>query len=784
MVKPLLFGKFCLLERISVGGMAEVFRAKPMDAPGFEKFLAIKRILPNLAEDDDFVEMFIDEAKIAVQLNHRNICQIYELGRLHDNHYIVMEFISGRDILAIQNRLRRERRIMSVGQAAYLCRQIAAGLDYAHRKTGPDGKPLGIIHRDVSPQNVLVSYTGEVKVIDFGIAKAATKTNKTQVGVLKGKFGYMSPEQVRGMPLDRRSDVFALGTLLHEMLTCRRLFYGESDFATLEKVRRADAPPPSKLNPNVPPEIDRIVAKALAADPEQRYQWCQDLADDLDNFLTKLRPPYTERTLEDWMQRMFAAEIEKEREKRQAFAQFQTTQDVEEFNEKLRQEISAKMGLPEDFSGRDKDEITAQATQIWDSSQGLPGADMETTEEATMQDSPEIMQAAHTMIVDNFNPDAPVPKPPPTVPMITQGEAPVAYVPPSMAHLYDVPPPTGPSRLGLVLVVLLVFGTLAIVGVAGYLFLFTDVVESTPDTGSLTVRTEPVQDVEVLLNGKIVATRTPHTGADLTPGRYTLEVRHPEYLPLARRVDVSAGSNSALDLQLKPRPVGEASLSLKVDPPEAEVYIDGALQSGSGAARTFTLDDRRQHLIEARLPGYFVAETRLEVTDGQKLNKTLKLRRLEGSIDIKTTPPGAKIYLNGTLAGRSPQTLPRLDARQTFEVELRAPGYALWKKTVVFDKSHQKTFQVNLRGKNEAPSEEEEEAFGFVTAVGKNAWWRVWVDGWDSGLTTPLTAKQRLTLPAGEHTITFVRGDTRHEEKVVVKEGRTVSLENPHPFEW
>ena len=133
MVKPVLFGKFCLLERISVGGMAEVFRAKPLDAPGFEKFLAVKRILPNLAEDDEFIEMFIDEAKIAVQLGHRNICQIFELGRLNDSHDIVMEFISGRDILAIQNRMRRERRIMSVGQAAYLTRQLACGLDAAHR---------------------------------------------------------------------------------------------------------------------------------------------------------------------------------------------------------------------------------------------------------------------------------------------------------------------------------------------------------------------------------------------------------------------------------------------------------------------------------------------------------------------------------------------------------------------------------------------------------------------------------------------------------------------------
>ncbi|MEO1273763.1 MAG: serine/threonine-protein kinase, partial [Myxococcota bacterium] len=181
-----------LNEFVVLGQVAEVFRAKRLDTPGFDKFLAIKRILPNLAEDNEFIQMFIDEAKITVQLNHRNICQIYELGRLEDSHYIVMEFISGRDILAILNRLRRERRIMSVGQAAYLVHQMALGLDSAHRKTDAQGSPLNIIHRDVSPQNVLVSYTGEVKIIDFGIAKAASRSSKTQAGVLKGKFGYMS----------------------------------------------------------------------------------------------------------------------------------------------------------------------------------------------------------------------------------------------------------------------------------------------------------------------------------------------------------------------------------------------------------------------------------------------------------------------------------------------------------------------------------------------------------------------------------------------------------------
>lgn len=773
MAKPVLFGKFCLLERISVGGMAEVFRAKPLDAPNFDKFLAIKRILPNLAEDEEFISMFIDEAKIAVQLQHRNICQIYELGRLHDSHYIVMEFISGRDILAIQNRMRRERKIMSVGQAIYLTRQIAAGLDSAHKKTGPDGKPLNIIHRDISPQNILVSYTGEVKVIDFGIAKAATRSNKTQVGVLKGKFGYMSPEQVRGFPLDRRSDIFALGTLLHEMLTCRRLFYGESDFATLEKVRKVDIHPPSKHNPNVPPEIDRIVMRALAAEPDQRYQWCSELMDDIDNFLAKLRPPYTERTLEDWMQRTFAEELEGERHKRQEFALFQTEEDVVEHNEKLRQELVEKMGLSPDFDGVDKDQINEQSTMIWDSAAGLPGADLAPTEEATVQDAPK------TMIVDGAGGLLQPPQ-----------SQPVAYVPPSMAHLYgDQMPQThgsqsgGMGKIGVLLVAALVFFSLAILGGAVYVFFGTDALDSAiATTGSVSVKTTPVQDVEVLLNGDLIATRTPFTKADLSPGAYTVELKHPDYKPTVRRVTVAAGETQDVSVELEARPVGKGTITLTVRPPRAVVYVDGEpLKAVNTGKRTITLDDRREHLIEARLVGHYVAETRIELTDGQKVTKTLELRKIRGEIDLKSKP-GGKVFLNGAAVGRTPTVLKDLDPFRVHELQVRAPGHQVWSKKVLFHRSYKKAYSARL--KRGTGTIADETRFGALSIDSGLAWWRVHVNGWDTGMTTPVTEKQPLTLPVGSHTISFVRGNDTHNFQVEVKAGTTGKLDKDTPFRW
>jgi len=234
--KPVPFGKYYLLERINVGGMAEVFKAKTFGVEGFERLLAVKRILPNIAEDEEFITMFIDEAKIAVQLQHANIAQIFDLGKVDDSYFIALEYVNGRDLRSIFDRMRSRGEALPIALACHVMMQVCEGLDYAHNKRDGQGRELHLIHRDISPQNVLIGYDGEVKLIDFGIAKAAGKASTTQAGILKGKFGYMSPEQVRGLPIDKRSDIFAVGIVLYELLTGERLFVGETDFSTLEKV--------------------------------------------------------------------------------------------------------------------------------------------------------------------------------------------------------------------------------------------------------------------------------------------------------------------------------------------------------------------------------------------------------------------------------------------------------------------------------------------------------------------------------------------------------------------
>jgi TonB family protein len=302
------FGQYVLVEKIATGGMAEVWKAYMRGVEGFQKVVAIKKILPHLSDNQDFIEMFIDEAKLAAQLNHNNIIHIYDLGKIQSSYYIAMEYIDGFDLKTILRRGGERDHPMSVELALFIASKIAAALDYAHRKKDFEEKEMGLVHRDVSPQNVLISQEGDIKLCDFGIAKAASKASHTQAGALKGKLQYMAPEQAWGRNIDRRSDIFALATVLFEMLTSRKLFTGDNELSILEQVREARVQPPSLYNDEVTPEIDKIVLKALQKDPANRYQTAGELARDIDAILYNFRPTPTSADLAIYMHRLSSPE--------------------------------------------------------------------------------------------------------------------------------------------------------------------------------------------------------------------------------------------------------------------------------------------------------------------------------------------------------------------------------------------------------------------------------------------------------------------------------------------
>lgn len=306
---PVAFGKYYLLGLIARGGMAEVYRAKPQ--LGERRLYAVKVMRPQLAREARFIDMFHREGKLAMVLRNRCIVETIEVGQHDGRHFITMEYIGGRDLTQVLRRCQETQQRIPVPHAVYIAARIAEGLHFAHTLTGTDGRPLNIVNRDVSPSNVRLSYDGDVKLLDFGIAQALMKFT-SEIGILKGKFSYMSPEQIRGMPLDARTDVFSAGIILHEMLTTEKLFRGDTEFALMEKVRKAEVPPPSNFNRRVTPELDAISLKALARDVADRYQSAAQLAADLDALIEGYR--FDPKELRQFMRQLFRKEYAKEQE--------------------------------------------------------------------------------------------------------------------------------------------------------------------------------------------------------------------------------------------------------------------------------------------------------------------------------------------------------------------------------------------------------------------------------------------------------------------------------------
>jgi hypothetical protein len=288
--------------------MAEIVKARDTTPPG-DQLVAIKRILPHLCEDGQYRAMFMDESRVLAQLDHASIIRAFEIGEIDDTPYIALEYVEGQDARALFEETRRAGTHVPIGLACYIVARMCEGLHHAHEQTDAHGQLLGIVHRDVSLQNILLSYDGDVKLTDFGIAVSVENEARTEVGVVKGKFGYMSPEQIKGAPLDRRSDVFAAGICLYELLTSERLFSGENDYKAVERVRNVDVPPPSGLNRQIPSSLERIVMKALAKQPRDRYQSTNDMRRALQAFLADVNEFVGREDLAGYIRHTFAEDL-------------------------------------------------------------------------------------------------------------------------------------------------------------------------------------------------------------------------------------------------------------------------------------------------------------------------------------------------------------------------------------------------------------------------------------------------------------------------------------------
>lgn len=297
-------GRYYLLRRLAIGGMAELHLACAEGVAGFQKVVVLKHVLPHLVEDPDFVQLLLNEARLAATLDHPNIVQVTDIGEADGDYFFVMEYLHGRNAREIL-REAANRGGLPMEVALAIAIAAASGLHHAHAATDLSGAPLGLVHRDVSPANLLVSYDGAVKLTDFGIAKAVARSTETIGGAVKGKIGYMSPEQCRGEAIDQRSDLFALGVVLFELTTCERLFYADNDFAILNRVMNGRFDLPSDRIPDYPPQLEKIVVRALASDPDERYSSAEEVRSDLEAFVYDQRLRCTAATVEAWMTEAF-----------------------------------------------------------------------------------------------------------------------------------------------------------------------------------------------------------------------------------------------------------------------------------------------------------------------------------------------------------------------------------------------------------------------------------------------------------------------------------------------
>lgn len=314
---PRQLGKYTLLRALAAGGMAKVYLAIQRAVAGFEKLVVIKRILPDLARDPAFVDMLLSEARTAATLNHPNIVQTFDVGEAEGTYYIAMEHINGEDIRSVVRAMKRANVTeFPVEHTLSIILGCCAGLAYAHEKKDLEGNPIHIVHRDISPQNVLITFTGDVKIVDFGIAKTADAAigERTQAGQLKGKVPYMSPEQASGKEVDHRSDIFAVGIMLFELTTGRRLFKAKSEFETLKLICEREYPRPSQIRPSYPKALEAIVMKALEKDPADRYQSARDMQADLETFIREERIAVSAVSLAGWMKMLFEDKIAEQKE--------------------------------------------------------------------------------------------------------------------------------------------------------------------------------------------------------------------------------------------------------------------------------------------------------------------------------------------------------------------------------------------------------------------------------------------------------------------------------------
>ncbi|MCA9575441.1 MAG: serine/threonine-protein kinase [Polyangiales bacterium] len=667
---PRPFGPYTLTRRLAVGGMAEVYVAKTQGIGGFEKLLAIKVIHPTYSEDEQFVTMLVEEAKLSVLLNHNNVVQTFDLGCTDDTYFIAMELVEGADCYRMIKALRSRQAALPLDISAYIVSAVCSALDYAHRKRDSQGNPLRIVHRDVSPQNVLVSFSGDVKLADFGIAKAALRTQNTQVGVIKGKYYYMSPEQAWGDPMDLRSDIFSAGVLLHELLTGQMLYQAENLPELLDRVRKAEVQPPSAYRRDVPAELDAITMKALARRPEDRYESAHDFGQALTQFLYQHQPSFTTARVARLMAQLFTEEYAAA-----TGAPPVSSEKVLGTDPGKRDSVALKMTV---------DEYEPGASVIFDMKRTRD--DLPTVDRASRSDdrptNPNAIRvtARPPRYTSKQAPPVQVRRTPddedePTT-MLDRGALPLEDVASELDAagfdddeatvvedvfkglddaLKDVPVRPAPGGRGSPLVEL-----------SASLAEDADVyLNAASPTASAIPRAPRIpREAAAILTPKTPTSAGPERTEAGGQWRSTLR-----WVLVATVVGVVTYLVIARAIKPAPLPV------VRIDsvPPGAELFLDGESFGGTTPARIEGLVVGADHAIQLRLAGYEPWTTHLRVLAGEQ-EQVAELVPLTRVVEVVSEPPGAEVRCDGVVEGRTPLRLGRRRVGDALDISVTIDG--------------------------------------------------------------------------------------------------------------
>jgi serine/threonine protein kinase len=710
------YGSYQLIKRLATGGMAQIYLARQKGLEGFEKLLVVKRILPHLAENADFVRMFLDEARIAARLNHPNIVQIFNLGAQDDSYFIAMEYIHGEDVRRVWKRSEQKGTPMPIQLVCRVIMEACNGLDYAHKKTDQNGKPLGIVHRDVSPQNILVTFEGGVKVVDFGIAKAADQAVVTRSGVLKGKYSYMSPEQALGKKLDQRSDIFALGVVLYELLTGTRLFKRANDIQTLNAVTECVVPPPSEVDEDIPKDLDPIVLKALGKEPEQRYDEAIQLQMALEEWLLKHQLPSSSAHLAAFMQELYAERLAEEKAAGQVLVE-----ELDSLSKKNEEESPPSAPPPPPPPPKSKARQSKMTAFEGISRRGdrepsnpqPPAAPEVLTPLDKISRSFQAPVMARTEMASGppptKDPERTEEVPPPGQPGYEppRGGAPA----PRVAALHKERDDSGESSEALthtteagvtpyrkksapraawapptssgvpVAPIAAVLGVLALLG--GGAFLLLRPKQQSPAAAVVRIASEP-SEATVLFNGRPVPELTPCTLPPSPAGTYPLVVGKRGYLDFHTTVTVpevgqitvgpvklerdrnqplppgpaAAASQDAGGAPVDDSAVPKVEVTLSSEPSGAAITIDG--QSSGRTPRAFLLPAQSEVTVRMEYPGYAPLTQQIRIGTGLTQEEMLRLDKLGPNVKVAkgrvrfTVTPWASISCGGMELGATP----------------------------------------------------------------------------------------------------------------------------------